>query len=95
LRRPGGPNKSGPPERALLKDWSAASAVVLVPARAEAPPLARAEVRALVQAEAPLEPAPWEPAPVERPSAQALVRVPVREEAVVPVQALEPPVFRL
>jgi hypothetical protein len=61
--------------------------VVLVPARAE--------VRALVQAEAPLERAPWEPAPVERPSAQALVRVPVREEAVVPVQALEPPVFRL
>ena len=56
--------------------------MVLVPARAE--------VRALVQAEAPLE-----PAPVERPSAQALVRVPVREEAVVPVQALEPPVFRL
>jgi hypothetical protein len=82
LRRPGGPKKSGPPERALLKDWSAASAVVLAPARAE--------VRALVQAEAPLE-----PAPVERPSAQALVRVPVREEAVVPVQALEPPVFRL
>jgi len=87
LRRPGGPKKSGPPERALLKDWSAASAVVLAPARAE--------VRALVQAEAPLEPAPWEPAPVERPSAQALVRVPVREAAVVPVQALEPPVFRL
>jgi len=87
LRRPGGPKKSGPPERALLKDWSAASAVVLVPARAE--------VRALVQAEAPLERAPWEPAPVERPSAQAPVRVPVREQAVVPVQALEPPVFRL
>ena len=89
MRRPGGPKKSGPPERALLKDWSAASAVVRVSARAE--------VRALVQAEAPLERAPWEPAPVERPSAQApvRVRVPVREEAVVPVQALEPPVFRL
>jgi hypothetical protein len=87
--RPGGPNKSGPPERALLKAWSR-----LVPA--EALPLVRELVPPLVRAEVPpLALAPWERAPVARPSAQAPAGVAVAELASVQALALAPPALRL
>lgn len=85
--RPGGPKKSGPPERALLKACSRLAlteALPLVPAEALPLALAREKVpSAMVR-----EPVP---VPAERPSAQA----PVVELVSVPEQALAPPALRL